>query len=142
MRYLRAYKESVKINYDNILQDIEDILLPIGDMGYNIKVEIIRDYKVMEYVPYHIFINVVDYGNEPLLFDDVVEDEFDRLFDYLKQNDIEINQVYYKKVEPDGRIFNRNSRDSLNISYFGINYLKKYLMNEKIAFLSFELKVK
>lgn len=136
MNYLKSFNESIVTNYDNMLQDIEDILLPIRDLGYdNIKVELLR-------YSYYIFVKIVDYNNKPLLFSDSIEDEFDRLFEYLKQNSIEISQVYYKKVEADGRIFNRGSRDSLNISYFGIDYLKKFLLNEKIAYLSFELKVK
>lgn len=123
------------IDYKNILEDIEDILLPIKDLGYNnIKTELIKDYE------YVIFINIIDYDNEPLLFNDDILDEFDRLFEYLSQNRLEIYTVYYKKVEPDGRIFNRGTRDVLNLSYFGIDYFEKLIMNEKIAYLSFELK--
>jgi hypothetical protein len=135
MKYLNKYKHyRESIDYDNILQDIEDILLPIRDLGYNnIKAELVKDYE------YYIFIVVVNYDNEPLLFNENVECEFDRLFDYLYQSDLKLNAVYYKKVEPDGRIFNRGTRDVLNMSYFDINYLKKMLMNEKIAYLSFEV---
>lgn len=123
------------IDYKNILEDIEDILLPIKDLGYNnIKTELIKDYE------YVIFINIMDYDNEPLLFNDDILDEFDRLFEYLSQNRLEIYTVYYKKVEPDGRIFNRGTGDVLNLSYFGIDYFKKLIMNEKITYLSFELK--
>ena len=123
------------IDYKNILEDIEDILLPIKDLGYNnIKTKLIKDYE------YIIFINIIDYNNEPLLFNDDIFYEFDRLFEYLSQNELQIYTVYYKKVEPDGRIFNRGSRDALNLSYFGIDYFKKLIMNEKIAYLSFELK--
>jgi hypothetical protein len=123
------------IDYKNILEDIEDILLPIKDLGYNnIKTKLIKDYEHI------IFINIIDYDNEPLLFNDDIFYEFDRLFEYLSQNELQIYTVYYKKVEPDGRIFNRGSRDALNLSYFGIDYFKKLIMNEKIAYLSFELK--
>jgi len=146
MKYLNKYKHyKESIDYKNILEDIEDILLPIKDLGYNnIKAKLVKDYEyVAQYLwkqNVYIFINVIDYDNEPLLFNEDVEYEFDRLFEYLVQNEIEINMVYYKKVEPDGRIFNRGTRDALNMSYFDINYLKKMLMNEKIAYLSFELK--
>lgn len=143
MRYLEKYKifninilKLENANYDSILQDIEDILLPIGDLGYNIKTKLVKDYE------YIIFINIVDYDNEPLLFNKDVEYEFDRLYEYLTQNELQIHTVYYKKLEPDGRIFNRGTRDMLNLSYFGFNYLKNYLMDKKLAYLSFELKCK
>jgi hypothetical protein len=122
------------VEYDNILQDIDDILLPIRDLGYNIETSLIKDYE------YFIFINIIDYDNEPLIFSEDVVEEFDRLYEYLTQNRIQINSVYYKKVEPDGRIFNRGTRDMLNLSYFSFDYLKNFLMNEKLAYLSFELK--
>jgi hypothetical protein len=138
MKYLnkyKQYKESV-IYYDNILHDIEDILLPIRDLGYNnIKARLVKDNE------YYIFINVVDYDNEPLLFNEDVEYEFYRLFEYLNRNEIEMSTVYYKKVESDGRIFNRGTRDMLNLSYFSFDYLRNFFMNEKLAYLSFELKV-
>lgn len=120
--------------YREVIEDIKDILSPIGDLGYNIETSLIKDYE------YFIFINIINYENEPLLFNEDVVEEFDRLYEYLTQNRIQINSVYYKKVEPDGRIFNRGTRDMLNLSYFDFDYLKKFLMNGKLAYLSFELK--
>jgi hypothetical protein len=149
MRYLNKYKHyKESIDYKNILEDIEDILLPIKDLGYNnIKVNfnifgktIGKRKRVKEY-EYYIFINVIDYDNDPLIFSEDIYYDFDRLFDYLYQNNLKLNTVYYKKVEPDGTIFNRFSRDLLNMSYFDINYLKKMLIDEKIAYLSFEVGV-
>lgn len=134
MRYLKKYTLFENNDYKNILEDIYDILLPIKDLGYNnIKVKLIKDYN------YIIFINIVDYDNEPLMFNEYIEYEFDRLFDYLEQNNLKLNKVYYKKVESDGRIFNKGTRDTLNMSYFDTNYLKKEIMNKKIAYLSFEV---
>ena len=134
MRYLKKYTLFENNDYKNILEDINDILLPIKDLGYNnIKVKLIKDYN------YIIFINIVDYDNEPLVFNEDIEYEFDRLFDYLEQNNLKLNKVYYKKVESDGRIFNRGTRDELNMSYFDINYLKKEIMSKKIAYISFEV---
>jgi hypothetical protein len=137
MKYLNKYKHyKESIDYKNILEDIEDILLPIKDLGYNnIKAKLVKDYE------YYIFISIVDYDNDPLIFSEDIYYDFDRLFDYLYQNNLKLNTVYYKKVEPDGRIFNRGTRDMLNMSYFDVNYLKKMLMNEKIAYLSFEVGV-
>ncbi len=135
MRYLNKYKHyKESIDYDSILQNIEDILLPIKDLGYNIKVELVKDYE------YYIFVNIINYDNEPLLFNEYIVSDFDRLFEYLLKNSIEINLIYYKKVESDGRIFNRSIRDQLSLSYFGVDYLKNIFMNEKIAYLSLELK--
>lgn len=123
------------VEYDNILQDIEDILLPIRDLGYNIETELERGFTST-----YIYLSIVNYDNEPLIFSEYVVEEFDRLYEYLIQNRIQINSVYYKKVEPDGRIFNRGTRDMLNLSYFSFDYLKNFLMDEKLAYLSFELK--
>lgn len=132
MRYLKKYTLFENNDYKNILEDINDILLPIKDLGYNnITVKLIKDYN------YIIFINIVDYDNEPLIFNEYIEYEFDRLFDYLEQSNLKLNKVYYKKVESDGRIFNKGTRDALNMSYFDTNYLKKEIMNKKNSILIF-----
>ena len=51
MRYLNKYKHyKESIDYKNILEDIEDILLPIKDLGYNdIKAKLVKEYE------YYIF---------------------------------------------------------------------------------------
>lgn len=131
MRYIKSYNESRDfLTYNEILTGIEEVLLPISDLGYNIKVELVKDYN------YHIFVNILGYENERLDFTEEVEDEFDRLYDFTKENGFLINKVYYKAVQPDGRIFNFHNRETMN-SYKGF---KSEIRGKKLAFLSFELK--
>jgi hypothetical protein len=130
MRYIKSFNESKDfLDYSEFIRDIEDILLPISDLDYNIKVELVKDYV------YHIFIRIIQYGDNFLNFTKNIEDELDRLYDFTEENGFKIDKVYYKKVRPDGRIFNKGEREVSNYEYF-----KKETRGSKLAFLSIELK--
>ncbi len=133
MNYLKTYNLFESLTYNQILENIEDILLSISDMGYNIQTKLIKDYN------YHIFVNIVDYQDYevgPLEFTNEVEDDFDRLCEFVTENGFKMDKIYYKKIQPDGRIFNRMERE---VSY---NYetFKDETLGNKLAYLSFELK--
>lgn len=74
MKYLRGFNES---NTDEIKETIEDILLPISDLGYDISVE---EYAAIP----QLVLRIVSWTDEPLLITDEIREEFTRMKDYLE----------------------------------------------------------
>jgi hypothetical protein len=83
MRYLRKYNES---NTDDVIQTVKDILLPISDMGYDISVT--GDNE-------NLVIRVVSWGDQSLLINDEVKEEFIRMKDYLESEGFN-SSVFFK----------------------------------------------
>ena len=132
MKYLQSFNESNKsFTYEEIVQEISDILLPISDMGYDIDVKLVKDYN------YFIFINILSYKDRQLKVTHEIMDDIDRLSEVIDNNGFRINMIYYKNVEADGRIFNRGHREV--DTYHGFKeYIKDY--DKKLAYLTLELK--
>lgn len=82
MKYLRRYSDNLfesntdTNDFDNLIQNIEDILLHISDMGNN-------PYVQTNSNPNEIIIRIVSYGDKTLEINNEVKDVFDRLNDYL-----------------------------------------------------------
>jgi hypothetical protein len=94
MKYLKRFNESVE-NNDNIIQMIKDILLPISDIGYEISV--IEDNKedFTQFV-----IRVVSWGDQSLLINDEVKEEFIRMKEYLESEGYNSIEVLYHLATP------------------------------------------
>jgi hypothetical protein len=86
MKYIKEYKIFESSSIEDMINDIEDILLPISDMGYNPYVQEIQD-------PNDIVIRIVSYGDKLLEVTDEVKSEFDRLNDYLESRGYSISLV-------------------------------------------------
>jgi len=88
--YNIKYVESMK-------QTIKDILLPISDMGYrNISItDNTTDSGPFYKSPTELIIRVVSYTDKPLIIDELVKDEFDRLVDYLNSQGFDNISVSY-----------------------------------------------
>lgn len=105
MKYLKEYKifESLLPKcsmipiYDKINQEIEDILLPISDMGYNVTTRYVRMYA--DDIPHEskqIEIKLVnDDDNQLLNWNDEIADEIKRLESFIKDEGLKIYEVYY-----------------------------------------------
>jgi hypothetical protein len=139
MRYIKRYNLFESLTYNQIVENIKDILLPISDLGYdNIEVKLVKDYN------YYIFVNIINYKDTPLSFVEI-EDDILRLNDFVNNNGFEVNEIYYKKVQPDGRIFNKHVRDVAHSCRHFINSMKHekpFYKEIKLAFLSIVLKEK
>lgn len=126
MRNIISFNESLK--YSDIIQEIEYHLIHLSDMGYKIKVKLIKDYSN------HIFLNILDYDDKLLSYDEITHGDFERMVLFCEQNNFKLERIYYKEVNDDGRIFNRGDRkirsDIFDESFIG----------NKLAFLSFEFK--
>ena len=99
MKYLKRFNESVD-NIDEIKQTIEDILLPISDMGYQINVT-----NYVDYGEEYLQIRVVGYIDTPLKVSDEVKDEFIRMKEYLESLGINsVKALYVKQPTPSSQI--------------------------------------
>jgi hypothetical protein len=95
MKHLKTYKIFESLQTD--IEVIKDILLPIGDMGYEIRVKhyiiIIRDLSQTNTVSLgecdQIIIRVVSWGDDPLFISDDVRDDFIRMKEYLESEGYE-----------------------------------------------------
>lgn len=132
MRYLKKYtlfEDKGFRTYKEMVEEMEDILIPITDLGYNPDVKLINHYNK------YIQVNIIRYEDDPLkpelLY--IVEDEIDRLYEFAKSNGFLINKFYYKLVQPDGRIFNKYEDLETIHGYDNFKDIKK---GREIAYLS------
>jgi hypothetical protein len=133
MKYLKSFNESiVSLKNKKIVEEIKDILLPISDMGYDINVNYERDLGAHRYI-----IRVVTYLDKALIWSSSVEEEFDRLVDFLSEYELEIYKVYYVAEEKDGRILNRSNRTTVNYDTF-LENMEKH-STKKLINLLFEV---
>jgi hypothetical protein len=90
MRYLKTYNlfesKTDAEDFEDLIQNIEDILLPISDMDNN-------PYVQENSNPNEIIIRIVIYGDKTLEVTNEVKDEFDRLNDYLDSKGYSITLV-------------------------------------------------
>jgi len=126
MRNIISFNESLK--YSDIIQEIEDHLIHLSDMGYKIKAKLIKDYS------YIIFLNILDYDDKLLSYDEITHGYFEGMVLFCEQNNFKLERIYYKKVNDDGRIFNRGDRE-IRSDIFDESFI-----GNKLAFLSFEFK--
>jgi hypothetical protein len=99
MKWLKTYK--IFESKEDIIQTIKDILLPISDMGYEISV--VENNK--EFV-----IRVVSWGDQSLLINDEVKEEFIRMKDYLESEGYNSIEVLYHLATP-GVISSRDIKE-------------------------------
>jgi hypothetical protein len=92
MRYLKRFNENFVHLYEEIKETIEDILIPISDMGYKIETWSPIESTLSNY---YINIKVVSFGERQLKMNDEVKDEFIRMNDYLESLGflVEVNYV-------------------------------------------------
>ena len=101
MKYLKRFSETLnesssnESHTDDIILNVKDILLPISDMGYDISV--IEDNKenFTQFV-----IRVVSWGDQSLLINDEVKEEFIRMKDYLESEGYNSIEVLYHLATP------------------------------------------
>jgi len=72
------------------MEEMKDILLPISDMGYEIKTELNKTKD-----PYEIYVRIVTYLNPTLEWDEEIESELIRLNEFSSDNGFKISKVNY-----------------------------------------------
>lgn len=124
MKYLKGFNESKKfLTYSELIYQIKDILLPISDLGYDVGVEMSKDIDTNR-----IYVRIVRYGDPTLVWNEEIEDEFNRLREFSLENGFKLSKVYYI-TEP-------NNRDRKIISY---DHFLEVIGEKIIVNLLFEL---
>ena len=93
-----------ELNIGDVIKTIRDILLPIADMGYEIK---ITEYR-SEFV-----IRVVTYVDKPLLITDEIKEEFIRMNDYLEDLGGRVKALYV----PESASYHDNNAGRLDVPF-------------------------
>lgn len=125
MRYIKSFNESKDfLTYNEFMGEVKEILLPISDMGYDIGVEMSKDIDTNR-----IYIRVVRYGDPTLVWNDEIEEEFNRLKEFSLENGFKLSKVYYVPLS-----FNRNDRKTISYDHF-----LEVIGEQKIVNLLFEL---
>lgn len=107
----KRFNESLS-KYD-IKYDVEDILIDLKDEGYSFSVTVSYDYKIYLFVK----INGLNTFNGSYLKWKDIEEHILRINDLVSDKFSPI-RIYYKTVEKDGRVFNRNDRDTIRWTEF------------------------
>ena len=101
-QYSKAYSKALKEfeSKQNVIQTINDILLPISDLGYTIDIEDspISDWHTDE-VGYKLFIRIVRYTDKALVMTDEIKEDFITMNNYLESEGFVSIKAHYVRDE-------------------------------------------
>ena len=106
MKYLRKYTES--INYrktsdiNQIIDDIDDILTEIKDLGYLVSIDFFNEYEKIPW-KFDPGINITIANSDDYINLKSISDTIIRLYDYMKTH-----QIYFKRTPSRACIFDIN----------------------------------
>ena len=98
MKRLKTYK--IFESKEDIIQTVKDILLPISDLDYSISVTESPHVFNSSLIGYELIIRVVSWGDQSLLINDEVKEEFIRMKDYLESEGYNSIEVLYHLATP------------------------------------------
>jgi hypothetical protein len=84
-------------------QDLDDVLIYLKDQGYKSEVKFFMDYHA------ELSILITDYQGKKIKWDDI-KDDVERAMEVVSDRFIP-TEVFYKELQSDGRVFNRNQRE-------------------------------
>ena len=139
MKYLRKFNETKEIDVEEVKQEIHDVLLPLNDIGANIRVDYTENYTPSGiYKPgeNYIWVGIIGLQNNPYYKDSLkwldIKDEIERLNDIIEKGPFEIISVTHMV---DGNSppnpFQDNSYD---------DFIEIMHLDLELFFLSIELK--
>ena len=112
MKWLKTYK--VFESKEDIIQTVKDILLPISDLDYTISVTesplYHQDFNTDSLIGYQLIIRVVSWGDQSLLINDEVKQDFITMKDYLESEGYNSIEVLYHLATP-GSISSRDIKE-------------------------------
>ena len=108
MKWLKTYK--IFESKEDIIQTVKDILLPISDLDYSISVTESPHVFNSSLIGYELIIRVVSWGDQSLLINDEVKEEFIRMKDYLESEGYNSIEVLYHLATP-GVISSRDIKE-------------------------------
>lgn len=110
-------------------EEMGDFLWDIKDDGYPVDIKVVYDDDD------YVYLSITDYRHNPVIWKDIKKN-IEALIDATKDT-FSISSVYYKVIQPDGRIFNRGERE------IDAWYVFKTLTKDdtQLAYLTFEFEV-
>lgn len=111
MKYLKNYKLFESYFNEDIINELDDILLELKDLGYFVDITEIKGSGVFNPAKIRVFIGGIAGSN--FAYDDVKE-VFERMTDYMESEDFAILNLLYSTPEDPSSHFSINLTDYKN----------------------------
>ena len=108
MKYLKKYKLFESYFNEAIIDELDDILLELKDLGYFVDITEMKGSGVLNPAKIRVFIGGIAGSN--FTYDDVKE-VFERMTDYMESEDFTILNLLYSTPEEPASHFSINLRD-------------------------------
>ena len=111
MKYLKNYKLFESYFNEDIINELDDILLELKDLGYFVDITEMKGSGVFNPAKIRVFIGGIAGSN--FVYDDVKE-VFERMTDYMESEDFTISNLLYSTPEEPASHFSINLSDYKN----------------------------
>ena len=111
MKYLKKYKLFESYFNEAIIDELDDILLELKDLGYFVDITEMKGSGVLNPAKIRVFIGGIAGSN--FTYDDVKE-VFERMTDYMESEDFTILNLLYSTPEEPASHFSISLRDYKN----------------------------
>ena len=111
MKYLKNYKLFESYFNEDIINELDDILLELKDLGYFVDITEMKGSGVFNPAKIRVFIGGIAGSN--FVYDDVKE-VFERMTDYMESEDFTISNLLYSTPEEPASHFGINLTDYKN----------------------------
>lgn len=111
MKYLKNYKLFESYFNEDIINELDDILLELKDLGYFVDITEMKGSGVFNPAKIRVFIGGIAGSN--FAYDDVKE-VFERMTDYMESEDFAILNLLYSTPEDPSSHFSINLTDYKN----------------------------
>lgn len=111
MKYLKKYKLFESYFNKDIINELDDILLELKDLGYFVDITEMKGSGVLNPAKIRVFIGGIAKSN--FVYDDVKE-VFERMTDYMESEDFTILNLLYSTPEDPASHFSINLSDYKN----------------------------
>ena len=112
MKYLKKYKLFESYFNETIIDELDDILLELKDLGYFVDITEMKGSGVLNPAKIRVFIGGIAKSN--FTYDGVVKEVFERMTDYMESEGFNIVDVFYSTPEEPSSHFSISLRDYKN----------------------------
>ena len=110
MKYLKKYKLFESLFNEDVINELDDILLELKDLGYFVDLGVISPNPFTTKI--RVFIGGIAKSN--FTYDGVVKEVFERMTDYMENEGFNIIDVFYSTPEDPASHFSISLRDYKN----------------------------
>jgi hypothetical protein len=133
MKYLKKYKLFESYFNEDIINELDDILLELKDLGYFVDITEMKGSGVFNPAKIRVFIGGIAKSN--FVYNDVKE-VFERMTDYMESEDFTILNLLYSTPEEPASHFSINLTDYKNGTLKGFDKEIDILHHLEISFTS------